>query len=89
MTMVTANELKTKGVSHIEKALQVDGEVIVSVRGEPRFVMVDIARYEFLRGCELEAAWQQAQEDVAAGRFRRESAADHIVRIKADVSDAA
>ena len=83
--VVTANDLKTKGISHIEEALQDEQEVIVSVRGKPRYVIMDIAYYEFLRECELEAAWLQTREDLAAGRFRRERADEHITRIKAEL----
>jgi len=34
--VVTVNDLKTKGISHVEGILQDEQEVIVSVRGKPR-----------------------------------------------------
>lgn len=88
MAIVTANDLKTKGISDIERLLQNEQEVVISVRGKPSYVVMDIAHYEFLRECEVAAAWQQAREDVAAGRFRRESADAHRARIKAESADA-
>lgn len=88
MTVLTANDLKTKGVSDIERLLQDAQEVIISVRGKPRYVVMDIAHYDFLRECELVAAWAQTRVDLAAGRFRRESADDHIARIEGELSDA-
>ena len=81
MATITANDLKTKGVSDIERLLQDDQEVVISVRGKPRYVVIDLVHYDFLRECEISAAWSQAKEDVASGRYRRESAEEHITRI--------
>ena len=87
MTVVTANELKTKGIASIEQLLQDAQEVIISVRGKPRYVVMDIAHFDYLRECELEAAWAESRADVAAGRYRRESAEDHIARLSAELND--
>ena len=87
MTVITANELKTKGIASIEQLLQDAQEVIISVRGKPRYVVMDIAHFDYLRECELEAAWAESRADVAAGRYRRESAEDHIARLKTELSD--
>jgi len=88
MTVVTANDLKTKGISDIERALQDAQEVVISVRGKPRYVVMDITHYDFLRECEIAAAWAQTREDVAIGRYRREGADVHIARVKGELSDA-
>ena len=87
MAVVTANELKTKGIASIEQLLQDAQEVIISVRGKPRYVVMDIAHFDYLRECELEAAWAESRADVAAGRYRRESAEDHIARLSAELND--
>jgi len=88
MIMITANDLKTKGVSDIERALQDAQEVVISVRGKPRYVVMDITHYDYLRECEIAAAWAQTREDVAAGRYRREDADAHIARVKDEPGDA-
>lgn len=88
MTVVTANDLKIKGISDIERILQDAQEVVISVRGKPRYVVMDIAHYDFLRECEIAAAWAQTREDVAAGRYRREGADAHMTRIKDELADA-
>jgi len=87
MVVVTANDLKTKGISDIERLLQSEQEVVISVRGKSRYVVMDIAHYDFLRECEIAAAWQQAREDMAAGRFRRESADAHMARVRDELGD--
>ena len=87
MTVITANELKTKGIASIEQLLQDAQEVIISVRGKPRYVVMDIAHFDYLRERELEAAWAESRADVAAGRYRRESAEDHIARLSAELND--
>jgi hypothetical protein len=88
MTVLTANDLKTKGVSDIERLLQDAQEVIISVRGKPRYVVMDIAHYDYLRECEIAAAWAQTRADLAAGRYRREGADAHVTRIEGELSDA-
>ena len=85
MTILTANDLKTKGISTIAKLLEAQQEVVISVRGEPRYVVMDLAHYDHLREYELEAAWLQAKEDVVAGRVRRESAEEHMARVIAEL----
>jgi PHD/YefM family antitoxin component YafN of YafNO toxin-antitoxin module len=64
MNSVTANELKTKGVSILEDRLKTDEEVIVSVRGQDRYVVIDLEKYTKLREYELAIALQEAKADV-------------------------
>ena len=78
---ISANELKTRGVAAIEQALATQPEAVVSVRGKDRFVILDMAQYQFLRECELEVALAEAKADVAAGRVVRESAEGHLARL--------
>lgn len=84
MNHVSANDLKTRGVSAIERALADHTEAIVSVRGKERYVVMDLAQYRHLRECELESALAQARADVAAGRVTRESAQAHVARLEAE-----
>lgn len=82
MSHISANELKTKGVAAIEAVLADHTEAIVSVRGKDRFVVMEIAQYNYLRECELEAALAETRADVAAGRFVQESAEAHLARLE-------
>ena len=88
MTILTGHDLKTKSISNIERLLQDKEEVVINVQGKPCHVVMDIAHYDFLRECEIAAAWAQTREDVAAGRYRREGADAHMARIKGELTDA-
>ncbi len=87
MAVLTANDLKTKGVSDIERLLQETSEVVISVRGKPRYVVMDIAHYDYLRECEIATAWAQCRDDMEAGRFRREEAEAHRARVERELAD--
>ena len=83
MNYISANDLKTKGIAAIELALSDAPEAIVSVRGKDRFVVMEVAQYEYLRGCELDAALAQTRADLAAGRVVQESPQAHLDRLDA------
>ncbi len=78
---ITANELKTKGVSVIESNLGENDELIITVRGKESYVVMNMKQYNYLRECELEAALHQAKADVESGDYVVESVNDHINRI--------
>jgi len=83
MPHISANDLKTKGISAIELALSTAPEAIVSVRGKDKFVVMDVAQYHYLRECELDAALAQTRADLAAGRMVQESPEAHLSRLDA------
>ena len=83
MAPLTANDLKTRGIAAIEESLAHQPEAIISVRGKDRFVVMEVAQYNYLRECELDAALAQSQADVAAGRYVAESAQQHMARLDA------
>lgn len=80
--MITANELKTKGVSVIQAELEQQTEAIISIRGKQCFVVVDIEHYNYLRECELSTAILESEQDIKAGRFIEESAEAHLARLE-------
>ena len=73
--------MEDRGVTAIEQALAENTEVIVSVRGKDKYVVMSFERYSHLRTCELEAAIHNTRKDLAEGRFDAESPADHLKRI--------
>jgi len=82
MSDITANDLKIKGVSALEAALDEDHEALISVRGKPRFVVMDIAHYDRLREAEIFAAWQEARAAQTQGDYITETAEKHIARLQ-------
>jgi len=78
---ITANELKTKGISAINKILSKAGEAIITVRGKDKFVVLPIDEYNKLREYELEAALQETKRDLEEGKIVEESIEEHIKRI--------
>ena len=87
MSHLSANDLKTRGVSAIEAALADHSEAVISVRSQNRFVVMGIEQYHYLRECELDAAWAASKADIAAGRFVIESVDEHIARLDAMIDE--
>ena len=69
MNAISANDLKTKGVTAIETALEDQPEASVTVRGKAKYVVMSHEQYVHLRECELEAALAESKADLDAGRF--------------------
>ena len=78
---ITANQLKTKGVSVLDSATSTDGEAVISVRGKDKYIVLTIEEYNRLREYELDAAIEESKNDIEEGRFIEESVEDHIERI--------
>ena len=81
MEAVTANELKTKGVSVVEERLKTEDEIIISVRGQDKYVVMSLEKYSRLREYELDLAVQEAKADYEAGRVITESIDEHMKRV--------
>ena len=82
MSVIVANDLKTKGIKAIEDALLGQLEAPLSVRGQVKYVVMSQQQYQYLRECELEAALAESRADLAEGRFVKESVAQHILRLR-------
>lgn len=87
MADLTANDLKTRGVSALEKALDEDDEALISVRGKPRYVVMSLKHYEHLREAEIASAWQEAKAAEASGDYVVETASEHIARLQREADD--
>lgn len=79
--IITANDLKTKGISILDRETKGESEVIVSVRGKNKYVVVPIEKYNYLRECELEAALRAVKRDLKDGKFTKESIEKHIKKL--------
>jgi PHD/YefM family antitoxin component YafN of YafNO toxin-antitoxin module len=78
---ISANDLKTKGISAIEQALSDQPEASVTVRGRMKYVVMSSEQYTHLRECELEAALAESKADLDAGRFVKETVGQHMKRL--------
>ncbi len=83
MQQLTPNDLKTKDIAAIEASLANQPEVIVSVRGKEKYVVMDLAHYHYLRECELEAALAESHANINNWLFVKESPEAHLTHIDA------
>ena len=81
MNTITANELKIRGISAVEDQLENEDEVIISVRGKDRYVVMSLEKFASLREFELDMAVKEARADYEAGNTVTESVEDHIKRV--------
>ena len=81
MSTIPANDLKTRGVSVVEEHLRESEEVLISVRGREKYVVMSIDKYSRLRELELDGAIAEARADYDAGRVISESVEDHMKRV--------
>ena len=81
LNVITANELKVKGVSALDKLISDQDETLISVRGKNKYVVLSIEKYNHLRECELESALMEAKKDMAEGRYHTGTVDEHIRRI--------
>lgn len=78
---ITANDLKVKGITAIEGMATDDREVIITVHGKQKYVILPIEEYNQLREFELDAAIQEAKRDIAEGRYHSGPIEEHLKRI--------
>jgi prevent-host-death family protein len=76
--IITANEIKTNGVSMFGALLNQFDEVIINVRGRNKYVILDIERYKEFRESELDLAYMKAMKDIADENYKTQTAKEHI-----------
>ena len=81
MTNISANELKTKGVSALESILSHEEEAVITVRGKQKYVVVDMKKYDKMREYELEIALLEAKTNIEQGKVKIESVDEHMKRV--------
>jgi prevent-host-death family protein len=81
IAQITANDLKTKGITAIDELVAGNDGVIITVRGKEKYVVLSMDEYNQLRELELDAAIQETRKDIAEGRFHSGSVEDHMKRI--------
>lgn len=79
---VTAQELKTKGMSALNVRAKKFTETFITIRGEKSFAVLTMEQYNYLRECELEAALKKSEADLANGKFKVKTVEGHIKDLK-------
>ena len=69
--MITANELKVKGIKAIDQELSDKDEAIITHRGKPKYIVLDIEKYDQIRAMELDLLYLHAQEEIKEGKAKR------------------
>ena len=82
---IMANDLKTRGVTLLDEALQQDDEAIISVRGKSKYVVMYLEHYNYLRECELEAALIETYKEIEEGKAKTLTADEHIKALHNDL----
>ncbi len=67
--MISASEVKKRGVKIFAEALEKADEVTINVRGKNKYVVMSIERYEELRAKELDALYSEIMEDIKNGKY--------------------
>ena len=75
--IISANEVKVKGVAFLGKMLEKADELIINVRGKNKYVVLDIERYHAFRQQELDLAHMLAMNDIKKGRYKSQTAKEH------------
>ena len=79
--IVTANQLKTRGIAALDSAAAETGEATVTMRGKQKYIVLTVKEYNRLRECELNTAVEESKKAIRDGRYTEESVEDHISRI--------
>ncbi len=79
---LTAQELKMKGATILQKRLKKADELVITVRGKESYVVLSMKQYEHFRQCELEQALTESQADLKQGRYTNMSVKKHIKLLK-------
>ncbi len=79
--ILTANDLKTRGVAAIDMVVEESGEAVLTVRGKSKYVVIPIEKYNYYREYELEAAINETRKELEQGKYITETVDEHLKRV--------
>ena len=89
--MLNVVDLRNRGVKAIEEEINANGTAILSYRGKPKYVIIEVNEYERLRDLELMWAYLKAEEDIAKGSVEivktDEELENHLNELKNSIRD--
>ena len=80
--VITASQMKS---NLLDKLFQKYDELVVSVRGKKKFVVMDIERYNELRIKELENSYREVMEDYEKGNYHTDID-KHLEELKREIN---
>ncbi len=83
---ITANEVKTKGVSAFDAMFEKFNEVLINVRGKNKYCVIPFEEYEEYRAYQLDKAHKEVVRDLEEGRYHTDTK-QHIDSIKQAIKD--
>jgi hypothetical protein len=81
MISLTENELKTRGIAAVEERLDAGEEILITVGGQNKYIVMNLETYDRLRECELESALREARADYDSGKVVTDSVEDHLLQV--------
>ncbi len=81
---VSASEVKTKGVSLFDKLCSAFEEVVISVRGKDKYVVLPFEEYEQYRAYKLEKAYKEVMQDKKNAKTHTDMQS-HLDKIEAEL----
>ena len=78
---ITANELKTRGVSFLEDIVNSNGSAIISIHGKDKYAILKIEDYNKLRELELDLAIKESLEEIKEGKAYDNGIEEHMKRV--------
>lgn len=82
LMIVSANDIKTKGVTLLDKLFESVSEVVINVRGKNKYVVIDIERYKQLRELELDRLYEETMQEIKEGRYKTQSVEEHLSELR-------
>jgi len=79
--VISANEVKTKGVSIFDSMFQTFSEIIINVRGKNRYVVLPFDDYENYRIYKLDLAYKEVMSDLENQNYTSNSS-EHFHEIE-------
>jgi hypothetical protein len=83
--MITANDLKVKGIKAIRQDIKENNEAIISFRGKPKYIVLDFEKYDRLRALELDEAYLETMKDIKEGRYKTLTTDEHIKEVMSEL----
>ena len=81
MSVISATEIKKRGVAALDPMLAGEGEALITVRGRGRYVVMTVEKYHALRELELAEAVREARADYRAGQIADRTVDGHLRRL--------